>query len=384
LGFPLPRLFAGSKTLNNSRQPLAFEDLTRLLGLAVLLFLGVTLATTLKPTLLLCAVSFLVAMVVNPMVVRLERRGLQRGLAVLLVGVLFLIMIVLAFWLLIPPFLDQLQALIQAAPETWKRIYGQIGVWIDRYPTFKSAISDRQNDMFNAAQAQVGGVAKFLLRSTLGVFGSLFGAVFGLMLAIFALSDPLPIVNAYLKLIPQRHREPARRALARMMHQVSAWARGVFISGAATGISTGVLLSLVHVQPALVFGVLAFLGEFVPMIGSVIAAIPALFVAASMGPAPFALAVLVILFVQQVESNLLIPFVMGKQMNLHPVTILFFTLAMGSLFGLAGAILVVPAAALVKVLISEFYLRPQRINEVELAQKSRQIIEGQVDSEKDL
>jgi putative permease len=372
-----------SRSPASCRRPLTFEDLTRLLGLAILLFLGITLATTLKPALLLCAVSFLVATVVNPVIVRLERRGLKRGLAVLLVGVLSLIVIVLAFWLLIPPFLDQLQALVQAAPETWKRIYGQIGVWIDRYPILKSAISDRQSDMFNAAQAQVGGVAKFLLRSTLGVFGGLFGAVFGLMLAIFAVSDPLPIVNAYLKLVPKRHRETARRVLARMMHQVSAWARGVFINGAATGISTGVLLSLVHVQPALVFGVLAFLGEFVPMIGSVIAAIPALFVAASMGPTTLALAVLVILFVQQVEANLLIPFVMGKQMNLHPVTILFFTLAMGSLFGLAGAVLVVPAAALVKVLISEFYLRPQGVNEEQLAQKSRQIIEGQIDFEKD-
>jgi putative permease len=372
-----------SRSSTGCRQPLTFEDLTRLLGLAALLFLGISLATNLKPALLLCTVSFLVAMVVNPLIVRLERRGLKRGLAVLLVGILFLIAVVLAFWLLIPAFLDQLQAFIQSAPDTWKRIYGQIGVWIDRYPTFKSAISDRQSDMFNAAQAQVGGVAKFLLRSTLGVFGSIFGAIFGLMLAVFALSDPLPIVNAYLKLAPERHREPARRVLARMMRQVSAWARGVFINGAATGISTGVLLSLVHVQPALVFGVLAFLGEFVPMIGSVIAAIPALFVAASMGPTTLALAVLVILFVQQVESNLLIPFVMGKQMNLHPVTILFFTLAMGSLFGLAGAILVVPAAALVKVLISEFYLRPQRINEMELAQKARQIIEGQKDPGED-
>jgi predicted PurR-regulated permease PerM len=356
---------------------LTFEGLARLILLGFLLFVGVGLVGALKPALLLCSVSFLAAMVVNPLIVRLERRGLKRGLAVLLVGLVFLALILLTVWLIIPAFLDQLQSLIQAAPETWKKIYRQIGAWIDRYPVFKSAIADRQNDMFDAAQAQIGGVAKFLLRSTLGVFGNLFGAVFGLMLAIFALSDPLPIVAAYLKIFPERHRESARRVLARMMQQVSAWARGVFINGIVTGVSTGLLLSLVHVQPALVFGVLAFLGEFVPMIGSVIAAIPALFVAASTGLPTFALALLVILFVQQVESNLLIPFVMGKQMNLHPVTILFFTLAMGSLFGLAGAVLVVPATALIKALISEFYLRPQRIDEGEIARKSRWIVQGE-------
>jgi len=372
-----------NRFVTDTARPLTFGDLARLLLLAFVLFLTFGLAQILKPTLLLCAVSFLVAMVLNPAIVRLERRGVKRGLAVLLVGLIFLVIIVLTFWLVIPAFLDQLQALVQSAPETWKRIYRQIGVWIDRYPTFKSAISDRQDDMFNAVQAQVGGVAKFLLRSTLGVFGGLFGAVFGLMLSIFALSDPLPIVAAYLKLIPRQYRGRANRVLVRLMQQVSAWARGVLINGAATGISTGVLLGLIHVQPALVFGVLAFLGEFVPIIGSVIAAIPALFVAASMGPTTLALATLVILFVQQVESNLLIPFVMGKQMNLHPVTILFFTLAMGSLFGLTGAVLVVPATALIKIVISEFYLRPQRIDEREVQQASQRIIDGRESREKD-
>ena len=89
-------------------------------------------------------------------------------------------------------------------------------------------------------------------------------------------------------------------------------------------------------------------------------AVPALFVALNLGATKFWLTLLAILFVQQVESNLLVPFVMGKELKLHPVTILFFTLAMASLFGLAGAILALPAAALTRILLDEFYLRPSR------------------------
>jgi predicted PurR-regulated permease PerM len=196
------------------------------------------------------------------------------------------------------------------------------------------------------------------------------------MLTIFSLTDPKPIVAALLKLAPDRFREPARRSLAQMMIQTSAWARGVLINGAATGITTGLGMWAVGVQPALVFGVLAFFGEFVPIIGSVVAAVPALFVAASQGLPTFGLAALVILFVQQIESNLLIPFVMGKQMNLHPVTILFFTLALGSLLGLAGAILVIPATALIKIVIREFYLRPRQINEARIQRESAEIVSG--------
>jgi putative permease len=361
---------------DKSRSPLTFEDLARWLGLIVLLALATLSVAVLKPTLLLCAGSFLVAIVLNPLIVLLERRGLNRGLALGLVALFVLVVLGLLLWLVVPPFLDQVQQLVDRAPGIWNRIQNQIAGWMDRYPAFKELMADRQTEFLNAVQGQVGGVAKFLVASTLGIFGGLFGAVFGLMLAIFSLTDPNPIVAAYLKLVPDRFHEPARRSLAQMMVQTSAWARGVLINGAATGITTGLGMWAIGVQPALVFGVLAFLGEFVPIIGSVVAAIPALFVAASQGLSTFGLAALVILFVQQVESNLLIPFVMGKQMNLHPVTILFFTLALGSLLGLAGAILVIPATALIKILIREFYLRPRHLNEALIQSESARIVDG--------
>lgn len=82
------------------------------------------------------------------------------------------------------------------------------------------------------------------------------------------------------------------------------------------------------------------------------------------------------LFVQQVETNLLVPFVMGKEMKLHPVTILFFTLAMGTLFGLAGAILALPAAALTQIVLDEFYLRPRRPNPDAINVQAERLIQG--------
>src|SRR5271165_56702 len=130
------------------------------------------------------------------------------------------------------------------------------------------------------------------------------------------------------------------------------------------------------VQPALVFRFIAFLGEFVPMIGPVLTSIPALFVALSLGVDKFGLALLVVLFVQQVETNVLVPFILGKSMELNPVSILFFTLAMSSLFGLTGAILAVPAAALFKIVIDEFYLRHHSFNEHHIQSQATEIIRG--------
>jgi predicted PurR-regulated permease PerM len=68
---------------------------------------------------------------------------------------------------------------------------------------------------------------------------------------------------------------------------------------------------------------------------------------------------------------------MGKQMNLHALTTIFFTFVMSSLFGFLGAILVVPTAALVKILISEFYLRPRGIGAETVAHQARELASGQ-------
>lgn len=363
---------------NSSERSLSYGDLVRWFVIVALVALGVTLALAIRETLLLFAIAFLLAMVLNPGVALLERHGLKRGIAVVLLIVGLLAISAAGAFLIIPPFFEQLQQLIEQIPSEWSRIYEQIQGWIKTYPFLQQALPSRAGDMLNTVTAQVGGIANFLLRSTLNLANGLLVALLCFLVVIFTLIEPEPITIAYLELVPPRYRDPACRALARMMHQVSAWARGVVINGIITGASTGILLALVGVQPAFLFGVLAFLGEFLPIIGPVIVAIPALFVAASMGFGKFVLALLSVLFVQQVETNLLVPFIMGRQMKLHAVTIIFFTFAMGSLFGFLGLILVVPAAALVKILISEFYLRPRGIRAESVAVQARELASGRI------
>jgi putative permease len=368
----------GSSEDRGADRPLSYADLVRWFVIVALVALSVAVALAIKETLLLFAIAFLIAMVLNPAVTLLERRGLKRGLAVGLLIIVLLAILALIVFLIAPPFFEQLQQLIEQIPGEWSRLYEQIQGWIKTYPTLQQALPSHAGDMLNTVTAQVGGIANFLLRSTLNLVNGVLVALLCFLVVIFTLIEPEPITTAYLELVPPRYRDPAFRSLARMMHQVSAWARGIVINGIATGASTGVLLALVGVQPAFLFGVLAFLGEFVPIIGPVIVAIPALFVAASMGFGKFVLALLSVLFVQQVETNLLVPFIMGKQMRLHAVTIIFFTFAMSSLFGFLGLILVVPTAALVKILISEFYLRPRGIRAESVIRQARELVGGEI------
>jgi putative permease len=355
--------------------PLSYTDLKRWLGLLVLLILAAFLVWALKSILLLFAVVFLVAMVLNPIVAFLQRRGIHRGLAVALLALVFVALFALALSFLIPPFLSQVDELIRQTPDAWRRVQAQVLAVGQRYPSIQQSIPEADKVM-NTLGARAGDLLRLLFNSSFRIVGGLFGSILAVLLLVFILADPQPLVARFLTLVPEPQREPSRRTLLRLTQQMAAWARGVVINGTISAVTTGLLLWFIGVRPAVVFGFIAFLGEFVPMIGPVLTSIPALFVALSLGLDKFGLALLAVLFVQQVETNVLVPFILGKSMELNPVSILFFTLAMSSLFGLTGAVLAVPAAALFKIVIDEFYLRGQALNQDQIQAQTKQIILG--------
>jgi putative permease len=367
-----------NQSTESDRAPLTYADLKRWLGLLVLLILAALLVWALKSILLLFAIVFLVAMVLNPIVTFLERRRIHRGLAVALLALGFVAVFALALSFLIPPLLTQLDELIRQTPQAWNRVQAQVQVFGQRYPSIQQAVPEADK-VLDTVGARAGDLLGLLYKSSFRIVGGLFGSVFAVLLLAFVLINPQPLVFRFLSLVPDRQREASRRTLLRLTQQMAAWARGVVINGTISAVTTGLLLWFIGVQPALVFGFIAFLGEFVPMIGPVLTSIPALFVALSMGVDKFGLALLAVLFVQQVETNVLVPFILGKSMELNPVSILFFTLAMSSLFGLTGAVLAVPAAALFKIVIDEFYLRRHLLNANQIQSQATQIVLGESD-----
>ena len=353
--------------------PLSYRGARQLLGLIVLLVIIAFILRALESVLLLFAIVFLVAMVLNPIVVWLQRHRFPRGLAVALVLLGLLVVIATVVLFAIPPLARQLNSLVQNTPQVWDGIRARMDALGQKYPAVRDALP-QTDEIVSKIAAAAGTVGNILLRSTIGFVGGVFSAALAILLLFFVLANPEPIVAFYLALAPTRFHEQAKRTLSRLMHQMVMWARGVAINGAITGVSIGVLLWIIGIQPALMFGSFAFLGEFLPNVGAFFVAIPILFVALSMGTTKFWLALGVILLVYQVELNFLVPFVLGKEMRLHPVNILFFTIAMATSFGILGAILAVPAAALVQIVIDEFYIKPRRLDHAAVEREAAALV----------
>ena len=360
--------------------PLTYRTARRVVGLVLLLAVAWLIVRSLQSVLLLFAIVFLLAMVLNPIVVWLERRRFPRAIAVAVIMLTLVAVLGTLTLVAIPPFTNQVQGLIERVPDLWQGVRNQFEALAKRYPSVAATLP-QTDEIAGKIGAQAGTVANLLVRSTIGLVGGVFSVLFALLLLIFVLSNPEPLVAGYLALIPDGYRAQAHRTLERLARQMTAWARGVAINGLVTGVSIGTGTWLIGVQPSLVFGVMSFLGEFLPNIGAFLVAFPILFVALSMGATKFWLALAIVLFVYQVEVNLLVPVVLGKEMRLHPVNILFFTLAMGTLFGILGAILAVPAAALVQILIDEFYLRPRHIDDAAIHREATALVEGRIASD---
>jgi predicted PurR-regulated permease PerM len=359
----------------NPHTPLTYHGASRIVWLAFLLIVLWLIVRSLEPVILLFALVFLLAMVLNPIVVWLEKHHLPRFVSVLLLMLALIAVTATIIVFAIPPLARQTQELVRSAPTVWNGIRAHMESVTRNYPSVRDALP-RTDEIAGKVGGAAGTVGNILLRSTLGLVGGVASFVFVVLLLVFVLASPRPLVAAYLALAPDRYRGQAHRTLARMMRQMTAWARGVAINGFITGLSIGVLLWLIGVQPALIFGVFAFLGEFLPNIGAFLVAIPILLVALSLGATKFWLALGVIVLVYQVELNVLVPGVLGKEMRLHPVNILFFTLATATMFGLLGVFLAVPAAALVQIVIDEFYLQQRKLDYAAFNREAAALVEG--------
>ncbi|MEP7071393.1 MAG: AI-2E family transporter [Verrucomicrobiota bacterium] len=356
-------------------QPLDYRGARHLIQLALLIIVIWFLVLSLQSVLLLFAVVILLAIVLNGPVVWLQRWRIPRGLSVAVVLLAAFAFAGVVAALIIPVLFGETRDLIQRAPRIWHEIGVRIDTLAASYPALRGAMPPADQIAATIGN-QAGAATNILLKSTLGFVGGIFSAIFAVLLLVFVLGDPQPLVLGYLALVPERYRDAARRTLARFMEQVSAWARGVIISGTITGLSTGLLLWLIGVQPALVFAALTFLGQLIPPIGPMIMSVPALLVALSMGATKFWFTLGIILFVQQVETTVLLPFIFGRGMRLNSALILFFTLATGLLFGVAGALVAIPCAALVQIVLDEFYLRPRRLDYATLNREAEQIVQG--------
>jgi predicted PurR-regulated permease PerM len=320
-------------------------------GIAALVFL--LLLWFLGDVLLPFIVGGAIAYFLDPVADRLERAGMSRVAATTVISLIALLLVVLLVLAVIPTLVNQLTALVNAAPDIAKRLQGFL---LERFPELADSTSTIRQTLAEigaAIQARGGELAQGVLSSALGVISIVLFIVVVPVVAFYLLLDWDDMVARIDGMLPLDH-APTIRRLAREVDAVLAgFVRGQVSVCLALGTFYAVALMAAGLQFGLIVGAIAGAITFIPYVGSLVGG------ALAIGLALFQfwgdwlqIGLIAAIFAvgQFVEGNILTPRLVGKSVGLHPVWLLFALSAFGTVFGFVGMLIAVPVAASIGVL----------------------------------
>jgi predicted PurR-regulated permease PerM len=194
-----------------------------------------------------------------------------------------------------------------------------------------------------------------------GIFSTAFGAVGSflivLVLGVYFAAEPKTYVNGTARLFPEEHRGRVCEAFGHTGHALRWWLIGRIAAMAAVGVLTFIGLMILGVPFAFVLALLNMLLDFIPNIGPLIAAIPAIMVGLSQDAMTALWVAVLYLVVQSLEGFLITPYIQQRIVSLPPALLLAAQLVMGAGFGILGLLLAPPLAVVAMVLVQMLYLR---------------------------
>jgi len=306
-------------------------------------------------------IAFLLAFILDPLVDFLtDRLRLSRGMAT---TVVFLVLILAGLGAMAAPVtaVPSIQRAVRSVQVDFTRIIADIGAFFERpveIGGYSLDLSSVYQDLSAMLRSFVGSVAQGTLDIALGIASGAFWLIFILMAAFYLVKDGDRIIEQMDHLAPPGYRDDFVRLRRQITEVWGAFLRGQLLLGLALAVLTTVVCLAVGLPYAGVMGLIAGVMEFVPSLGPIIAMIPAVLVALFQGSSflplgNFWFAVLVAalyIVIQQIEGNLLLPRILGRSLNLHPLLVLVGIIVGGSLAGILGMLLAAPVLATLRIL----------------------------------
>jgi len=329
---------------------------TAILGIAIVV--GIYAA---RDVLLTLYFSALLAIGLSPAVRLLERsrwvdgrrRRIPRWVAILALYVGFLIIVVIILAMVVPPLVEQIQQFIVNLPKYADEMQKSLIArgWMKKGSSWSDVFSNMEgpamalNSLYSVVQLTIGALGQILTI---------------LLMPFYLLLESHDLHTWMLALLKPEHQPRVDRIMRSVTHKVGAWLGGQLLLAGIVAVAATIAFKLIGLPYFYVLGLLAALGEFVPVIGPLLAAAPAVLLGWTISPQT-ALMVAGYSSVQQfIESNVLVPRIMERQVGVSPVSIIVALLLGSSLLGLVGAILSVPTAAIVQVIIRERWEHKRR------------------------
>ena len=323
-------------------------------ALRVLLFLLLVglalLAVWLADLVLLLFASILLAVILSSASSALSARiGLGRGWCLAAVVLLLLGVVGGVGFLFGRRLVGQADDLAAAIPGG----VAHLRALLANYGWGQRVIDEAQHMNYASAGSNVLGRMVHVVTSALDVVTD---AVLIFFAGLYLAGQPDLYLRGVLSLTPPAYRSRMTVILGEVYDGLRHWVLGQLVTMAVVGTIFGVALAIIGVPSPVVLGLIAALSEFIPLLGPVVATVPAVLAALSQSYTMVIWVVLAFLVIQQIESNLLVPFVQRRAVHLPPVLALFATVLFGLVFGIAGLLFANPLVVAIMIVVRMAYV----------------------------
>lgn len=294
-----------------------------------------------------------VAYLLDPLADRLERAGLSRTMAVVVITIGALLIFVAVILLIVPVLIRQATALIDTAPEMMAQAHGFVAARFPELLPEGGTIGTALSDLGKAMGDQWSNVAQTLMSSLGGVISAVAILVIVPVVAFYLLLDWDRMVDQIDRLLPREHAPVLRRLASEIDKALSGFLRGQGLVILILGTWYSIALMFVGLPFGFFIGIMAAVLSFIPYVGVLIGGVTAIGVALfSFWGDPLWIGAVIAIFAigQVVEGNYLQPKIVGGHVGLHPVWLLLALSVFGALFGFVGMVAAVPLAAALGVL----------------------------------
>jgi len=298
-------------------------------------------------------VSIIIAAALSPSVDKLEKKKIPRAVSIIVLYLLVVGFLGAFIYFVFPPMISQIQQLADSLPSYFKT-----------FSNFIISLRDvSTNGLLNASQASLSSLSNFLgefinniFNTTIGFFNGAAALLMIFVLTLYFLLDENGIKKFFVSLMPIKQKSKIISITSKIGKKLGGWLRGQIILAIAVGVVVYAGLFLMKVPYALTLAILAGLLEIIPIIGPIIAAIPAILVAFTISPTIALIVTAFYILVQELENKLLVPKIMQHAVGLNPITIIIIILIGAKLMGIIGVLLAVPVAAVLYVILEEWHI----------------------------
>lgn len=328
------------------KRALRIEIAPKTLYLIVALVVCLALLTQLVPVILVLVVALMLVGTLNPAVEALEKRKLKRTPAIFAVFLAVMVGVAALLVFTVPAIVEQVASLVKQEPQ----LRAKLVAFLSSYPLTASLASTVRGVQYAAVFKSFGSQALVMSRDLLEIVAYGAGAFF---LALYIMIDRDRLRGALFAAVPRGHHIKLSRILLRLEVIVGGYVRGQIVTCALMGVFLFVLLTATGVPNALAIAAFGGIADVLPFVGIFMTMIPAVFAALAVSSVAATIVLVLLLCYEEFESRVLVPLVYGRALRLPSSIVLFALIAGGSLYGIAGALLALPVAAALLMLVEE-------------------------------